>query len=213
VAQELSDTARKFVVIETDRTVLDAWLEHHPHTLYLHEDAADDAALQRAGLDRAAGVFAVTGDDSHNLMVAMSVKLLKPAVRVVVRLHDIRNEKKARRAGADEVVSPDFTGGMRITAAMVRPHVVNFMDQMMHSDEAMRVEEVIAPKGFASTPLGALLTPSRDYVLLAAHEHGRWVFNPGPEHPIQAGTALVLMASPEGRQRVEDTVAARVGST
>jgi voltage-gated potassium channel len=212
VAKELGDTARKFVVIETDRAVLDAWLEHHPHTLYLHEDAADDAALQRAGLERAAGVFAVTGDDSHNLMIAMSVKLLTPAVRVVVRLHDIRNEKKARRAGADAVVSPDFTGGMRITAAMVRPHVVAFMDQMMRTDEAMRVEEVVVPLGVAPTELDKLLPPSREYVLLAVHEQGQWVFNPPPQHPVQAGTTVVLMTSPEVRQRVAQSLAMRVVS-
>ena len=96
-------------------------------------------------MQAAAGVFAVTGDDSHNLMVSLSVKLLNPKARVVARMHDIRNAAKARRAGADEVVSPDFTGGMRIASAMVRPHVVNFMDQMLYSDENLRLEEVIVP--------------------------------------------------------------------
>jgi voltage-gated potassium channel len=123
VATELIKTKRAFVVIERDRTALDNWLSHHPETLYLHDDAADDDALQRAGVAHATGVFAVTGDDSHNLMVALSVKMIHPKARVVVRLHDIGNTKKARRAGADEIVSPDFTGGMRIASAMVRPHV------------------------------------------------------------------------------------------
>src|SRR5207244_6378471 len=115
--------------------------------------AASDEALRQAGLAHAAGVFAVTGDDSHNLMVALSVKLLHPRVRVVARLHDIGNADKARRAGADEIVSPDFTGGMRIASAMVRPHVVNFMDQMLRTDEALRVEEVVVPQGFAPKPI------------------------------------------------------------
>jgi len=203
VAHELAKTRRSLVVIERDRTVLDAWLEHHPHALYLHDDAADDDALHRAGLSNATGVFAVTGDDSHNLMVALSVKLLSPKVRVVVRLHDIRNTNKARRAGADEIVSPDFTGGMRIASAMVRPHVVNFMDQMLHSDEGQRVEQVVVPDGFDSKPLAELVPKSKDYLLMALHEHGNWVFNPSDDHMVNAGTALVLMTSPEGRMRVE----------
>ena len=203
VAHELAKTRRSLVVIERDRTVLDAWLEHHPHALYLHDDAADDDALHRAGLSNATGVFAVTGDDSHNLMVALSVKLLSPKVRVVVRLHDIRNTNKARRAGADEIVSPDFTGGMRIASAMIRPHVVNFMDQMLHSDEGQRVEQVVVPDGFDSKPLAELVPKSKDYLLMALHEHGNWVFNPSDDHMVNAGTALVLMTSPEGRMRVE----------
>lgn len=203
VASELVLTRRKFVVIESDRGALDNWLEHHPHSLYLHEDAADDEALRKAGLANAAGVFAVTGDDSHNLMVALSVKLLNHKVRVVVRLHDIRNTNKAKRAGADEIVSPDFTGGMRIASAMVRPHVVNFMDQMLHSDEGLRVEELVVPDGFSSTPLSELVPKSKNYLLMATHERGEWVFNPPDDHPIQAGTALVLMTSPDGRAHLE----------
>ncbi len=203
VAHELVKTRRTFVVIENNRETLDAWLEHHPGSFHLHEDAADDSALQRAGLAHAAGVFAVTGDDSHNLMVALSVKLLNPKARVVVRLHDIRNANKAKRAGADEIVSPDFTGGMRIASAMVRPHVVNFMDQMLHTDDGLRVEEVIVPAGFVSTPLAKLLPKCKDYLLMATHAKGQWIFNPSDDHPIEAGAALVFMASPEGRARVE----------
>ena len=203
VADELVKTNRPLVIIEIDRAALDQWLELHPDTPHLHADAADDEALRSAGVMAAAGVFAVTGDDSHNLMVSLSVKLLNAKARVVARVHDIRNTNKARRAGADEVVSPDFTGGMRIASAMLRPHAVNFMDQMLRSDEGLRVEEVIVPGDFPATELGQLAPRSKDYILMATHEHGKWVFNPADDHVVKAGTALVLMASPAGRARME----------
>ncbi|MGQ0710740.1 MAG: potassium channel family protein [Rhodoferax sp.] len=206
VANELLKTRREFVAIETDPEVLERWLSARPETPYLHADAAEDEALRDAGVMQAAGVFAVTGDDSHNLMIALSVKLLNPKARVVVRLHDIRNANKARRAGADEIVSPDFTGGMRIASAMLRPHVVNFMDQMLHSDDGLRVEEVVVPAGTTPVPVGAVVPRSRDYVLLATHEQGRWEFNPGDEHLLQAGSALVLMTNPGGRAHVEQAL-------
>lgn len=207
VAHELLKTRRKFVVIETDRVALDNWLEHHPHALYLHEDAADDDALQKAGVQQAAGVFAVTSDDSHNLMISLSVKLLNLKSRVVVRLHDIQNSKKARRAGADEIVSPDFTGGMRIASAMVRPHVVNFMDQMMYSDEGLRMEEVVVPDSFAPRSLSTLVPKSKDYLLVAIHDHEKWIFNPPDDQVINPGMALVLMTSPDGRANLEKLMA------
>jgi voltage-gated potassium channel len=206
VANELLKTRRIFVVIEPDRDALNRWLEHEPGTLYLHGDAADDDALRFAGVKAAAGVFAVTGDDSHNLMISLSVKLLNPKARVVARMHDIRNAAKARRAGADEVVSPDFTGGMRIASAMVRPHVVNFMDQMLYSDENLRVEEIIVPAHVPATPLEDLVPKSRDYLLMATHDHGKWVFNPPGSQLVKAGTALVLMVSPDGRAHLEKTL-------
>jgi voltage-gated potassium channel len=203
VGLELLATGRTFVVIESDLAALDRWLEHHPDTLYLHADAADDEALQRAGVDNSAGVFAVTGDDSHNLMVALSVKLLNPKSRVVVRLHDIRNSTKARRAGADEIVSPDFTGGMRIASAMVRPNVVNFLDQMLHSDGGLRLEEVVIPPGFAARPLGTLAPRAQEYLVMAVHENGNWIFNPNDQHPVQGGATLVFMANTGGRVALE----------
>lgn len=198
VAEELIQTHRSLVVIENSREVLNQWLEQHPSTLYLHADAADDEALRTAGVMNAAGVFAVTGDDSHNLMISLSVKLINPKARVVARLHDIRNADKARRAGADETVSPDFTGSMRIASAMVRPHAVNFMDQMLRTDDQLRVEEVMVPATFADTPVRDLIPKSRDYMLMATHEQGKWVFNPADDHLIKAGTALIVMTNPEG---------------
>ena len=203
VADELVKTRRTFVVIESDQAALDLWLEREPSTFHLHADAADDDALRRAGVLAAAGVFAVTGEDSHNLMVSLSVKLLNPKARVVARLHDVRNSDKARRAGADAIVSPDFTGGMRIASAMVRPHVVNFMDQMLQTDAALRVEEVVVPDGFSARTLSELLPRSREYLLMASHQQGHWVFNPPDNHLVGAGAALVLLASPEGRTQVE----------
>ena len=208
VANELIQTQRPLVVIEKDREALNHWLERQPHTLYLHTDAAVDDALRAAGVMTAAGVFAVTGDDSHNLMVTLSVKLLNPKARVVARLHDIGNADKAHRVGADEIVSPDFAGGMRIASAMVRPHAVNFMDQMLHSDDGVRVEEVIVPADFPSTPLAELVPKSRDYVLMATHEHGKWIFNPPDDHLVRTGAVLVLMTSPAGRARVEQLLKA-----
>jgi voltage-gated potassium channel len=207
VAAELVKTQRQIVAIESDRAALDRWMESNPGVPHLHADAADDAALNSAGVMRAAGVFAVTGDDSHNLMVALSVKLLNPKARVVVRLHDIRNSNKARKARADEIVSPDFTGGMRIASAMLRPHVVNFMDQMLLSEEGLRVEEVLVPTGFKSQTLGELVPRSRDYILVAAHAHGHWTFNPPDDYLVHSGMVLVLMTSPGGRAQLEETLA------
>jgi voltage-gated potassium channel len=206
VAMELLETKRTFVVIESDLAALERWLEHHPGTLHLHADAADDDALVRAGVAQSAGVFAVTGDDSHNLMVSMSVKLLNPKSRVVARLHDIRNSTKARKAGADEIVSPDFTGGMRIASAMVRPHVVNFIDQMLHSDLGLRLEEVVIPQGFAARSLLGLAPRAQEYLVLAIRENDQWVFNPADDHLLQSGATLVFMADTGGRKALEKRI-------
>ena len=91
---------------------------------------------------------------------------------------------------------------------MVRPHVVNFMDQMLRSDDGLRVEEVVLPAGSAARRVCDLFPKSREYLLMATHEDGNWVFNPADDHVVQGGAALVLMTSPIGRAQVEQLLQA-----
>jgi voltage-gated potassium channel len=203
VAHELEATKRSYVVIDEDMNPINIYLEKYPSQMFIHGDGSDDDILQRAHIETARGVFAVTGDDSKNLMISLTAKQLNPATRVVARCHEVRNFEKLRKAGADEIVSPDFTGGLRIASAMIRPHVVSFLDQMLKSDEHLRVEEVVVPSGFNEKTLNELNLHDRDHIVVALRDGARWVFNPDEKHPLRSGMTLVIMATPEGRRAVE----------
>jgi voltage-gated potassium channel len=207
VADELLKTERPFVAIDTNADILAAHEERTGHRILLHGDSADDDLLVRAGVARAAGVFAVTGDDAKNLVVSLSTKQLNPAARVVARVHDRRNVEKTRRAGADEIVSPDFTGGLRIASAMLRPHAVNLMDMMLHTADNLRVEEVLVPRGSPVATLGDA-GQRREWLIVAIRDaQSRWNFNPPPETRLVPGDTIVAIVSPEGRRLLEQALA------
>jgi len=50
------------------------------------------------------------------------------------------------------------------------PHVVNFLDEMLRSDDNLRMEEVLVPTGFSGKMLSMLISASRDYVVLAIRQ-------------------------------------------
>ena len=207
VAAELEATNRPYVAIEENLLTLEEQKEKNPSLLYLHGDASDDDLLVSADIKDAKGVFAVTGDDSRNLMIALTAKQLNPAVRVVARCHEIRNAVKLRKAGADAIVSPDFAGGMRIATAMVRPHVQTFLDEMLRSDQKLRVEEVTLPADFTPRDLGELRLRDPEFVLLALRRGHEWIFNPADDCLLEPGHILIVMASPDGLQSIEARLA------
>lgn len=207
VARELSVTHRRYVAIDTAEAQVASQLEHFPGLLHLTGDASDDEVLLAADIEDAAGVFAVTGDDARNLMITLTAKQLNPAARVVARCHEVRNIPKLRKAGADAIVSPDFTGGMRIAAAMLRPQVVTFLDDMLRSERGLRVEEVRVPAARDGRTLAGIARHGAGYVLVAVRADDGWVFDPPDDFVLREGQAVIAMASPEGRAALERALA------
>lgn len=205
VANELTATGRSYVIIDESRENIEAYLERG-EVPFIMGDGSDDDLLIRAHIENAVGLFAVTGEDSKNLLITITAKQLNPEIRVVARCHELRNIEKIRKAGADAIVSPDFTGGLRIASAMLRPHVVSFLDEMLRSDTNLRVEEVLVPARFPETRLGQLKLRSADYIVLAVREHGAWRFNPTDDELIRPGSTLIAMATPSGRVAIEEIV-------
>lgn len=203
VAHELHHTGRHFVAIDPEQARFDENLEKFPGLLYLNGDASDDDQLIGADIADARGLFAVTGDDSRNLMIIITAKQINPEIRVVARAQEMRNIEKMRKAGADEIICPDFTGGMRMASAMMRPHVVNFLDEMLKSEKHLRVEELPVPANFPTTRIGDLRLRGADYILLAVREESEWLFNPPDDYLLCAGQMLIAMASPAGRSQIE----------
>lgn len=206
VVAELQTGRQTWVAVDTDPAALARLGDGAPGAMTLEGDAADDEMLERAGIAHCRGVFAVTGDDAKNLVISLSAKQLNPAARVVARVHDPRNVAKTLRAGADEIVSPDFSGGRRIAALMLRPQMVSLADELLRADGPLQVEELTVPSGCAALSVRQL-GRSPHWLLVAIRDAGRWRFNPSDDQAIVPGDVLIVIATADGRLALERTLA------
>jgi trk system potassium uptake protein len=93
------------LVIELDPGRVDFIAEELGEDVIMQGDACDAATMERAGMERADLVVAVTGDDADNLTFCQIAKARYHVNRAVARINNPQNESLFRQLGIDSTVS------------------------------------------------------------------------------------------------------------
>jgi trk system potassium uptake protein TrkA len=93
------------LILELDQSRVDFVAEELGSDVIMQGDACDAATMERAGMERADLVAAVTGDDEDNLTVCQIAKAKFSVPRTVARINNPQNEALFRRLGIDSTVS------------------------------------------------------------------------------------------------------------
>jgi voltage-gated potassium channel len=158
-------------------------------------DATDEDALMAAGIDRATSLIAALGDSSANLALVLTARSLREDLRIVARIADDRDERKFIRAGADRVVNPYDIGGSRMAAIAFRPHVAEFLDEVVHADDHdIDIHEVQVHAG--SPAVGAEVGAISSAAVIAVKTpDGSYSFNPPRDRTLSTGDVLIAVGS------------------
>ena len=95
----------EILILELDQGRVDFVAEELGSDVIMQGDACDAATMERAGMERADLVAAVTGDDEDNLTVCQIAKAKFSVPRAVARINNPQNEALFRRLGIDSTVS------------------------------------------------------------------------------------------------------------
>jgi trk system potassium uptake protein len=104
LARELINKSHEVTVIESDQSryaVVEQELEHSAH----YGDGSELWVLERAGIERADLVVAVTGDDEDNILISQVAREKYGVVRVVARCNNPRNLQHFELLGVKPVIS------------------------------------------------------------------------------------------------------------
>jgi len=197
VARYLSNAGQQIVVVDRDAERLAAI--DYPTVI---GDVTDDDTLLRAGIERAGTLIAALDSDEANLFVTVSSRSFNPSIHVIARARSNSSEAKLLRVGADRVVNPQRLGGDRMAAFVTQPHVVDFVDVVMHDGSLeFRLEEVLIG---ADSPLaGETLRSTKVHeqtgalVLAIRRPDGSFTPNPSPEDQLAAGDVLIGVGTAE----------------
>lgn len=195
IVKELRSKHVKFVVIEKNPTIHE---HEREEALILEGDATLDDILKEAGIDKARGLITVLPTDAENLYVVLSAKGINPDLFIVARAGEEGSEQKLLRAGADRVISPYHTGGLKIAHTVLKPAVVDFIEFATKSGNIdLQIEEITVPEGssLAGFTLDQCGIGRELGVIIVAIKRasGDMDFNPNFRTSIKPGDTLIVL--------------------
>jgi len=104
LARELGEKANEVIVIEASRRRYEVVEEELEHSI-LYGDGTELWVLERAGIERADLVIAVTGDDEDNILICQMAREKYGVERVVSRCNNPRNLQHFELLGVKPAVS------------------------------------------------------------------------------------------------------------
>ena len=195
VTADLREAGVPFVVIDSNVDRCATLLQQG--VPFVEGDATLDDTLFEAGIERARGLVGALNADADNVMAVMSARGLNPQLFIVARAALPEAEKKLRRAGADEVISPYLVGARRISLSMLRPAVSGFLNAVIYDQQlqAEFTESVIEENSplVGQTLAEAGLAHGRDVLPIALMRAGKLTFTPLPDTILQAGDTLIVV--------------------
>src|SRR3989338_1122984 len=212
IAGEFLKTQVAFIAVDKDSDRIKQ-MSKIGRFLYVEGDATDDETLLRARIKEARGLITAFPEDRDNIFVILTARGLNASLRIVSRVNEQESRVKLLKAGADETVSTNFIGGLRMASVMIRPTVVSFLDKMLRAGgDDVRVAEAKIPPG--SGVVGLSLREARIYektglIVIGIARGESYELNSGPDTRLQEGDGLIICSSVEQLKKLNDLVAAR----
>lgn len=119
VVDQLERLEIPFVLIETNEGLYQELL--NDKTPVIHGDAKRHDILLQAGIERARGICIVIDNDADNLYITVTARSLNPKMKIITRAGQQRYANAIRSSGADEVIIPEYEGGL-MTGRMIQKY-------------------------------------------------------------------------------------------
>lgn len=115
VIERLARKRSDVVVIDVDGSRLDEFRKKSRKVLTIEGDATNELNLAKANIVEARHVVAAMESELDNLLIGITCKDMGDGISVIARSNNLAIANRMRKAGIDEVISPNQLGGERAT--------------------------------------------------------------------------------------------------
>jgi trk system potassium uptake protein len=200
LARELLDKEHEVTLIENNRRrylTVEQELEHNIQ----YGDASELWVLERAGIQRADMVIAVTGDDEDNMLICQVAREKYMAERIIARVNNPRNLQHFDLLGIKPSVSATGLILNLIEHEVPEYGLVHLLD---FPEERLEIIEMLLEKDskVAGQRVGDLQMPEGS-LLISVLREGRG-FVPGPETVLEPGDEILAVLDPGTEEDLKD---------
>ncbi|HWK18604.1 MAG TPA: NAD-binding protein [Solirubrobacteraceae bacterium] len=208
LARELIAKGQEVSLIESDHRryrVVEEELEHAVQ----YGDATELWVLERAGIQRADLVIAVTGDDEDNMLICQVAKEKYGAQRIVARVNNPRNLQHFKLLGIQPAVS-----ATDLILRLIEHEVPEYGLVQLLALEEERLEIIELEVSAGSVAAGSRVADVElpDGALIISVLRGGAGFVPKADSVIQAGDQVLLILDPGLEDDITPQFAARAGA-
>jgi trk system potassium uptake protein len=192
LARELISREHEVTLIESSRErylTLEEELEHAIH----YGDATELWVLERAGIQRADLVIAVTGDDEDNMLVCQVAKEKYLCDRIIARVNNPRNYDHFKLLGIQPAVSATDLILRLIEHEVPRYGLVHLLALEEERLEIIELE-VNAEAPTVGERISDIVLPEGSLIISVLREGSGFV--PRPDTVIEAGDEVLLVLNP-----------------
>ena len=192
LARELVVKGNEVTLIESSRPRYLALVEEFEHGLQ-YGDATELWVLERAGIQRADLVIAVTGDDEDNMLVCQVAKEKYLCGRIIARVNNPRNLQHFRLLGVQPAVS-----ATDLILRLIEHEVPEYGLVQLLALEEEHLEIIELEVGEGSDAAGRRVQDVHlpDGSLIISVLRGGTGFVPKAESVIEAGDQVLLILDP-----------------
>jgi len=163
----------------------------------------DDKNIISLELDKSIkAFFCVSDDKNNNLFVTLSVRNLKPNLKIISVSFATQDNKTMLLAGANKIINPYEIGALRIFRLLNKPYILDILDNILFGESNIEVSEITIEKNSILDGIYLKETniiEENNLILLGIQDkeiQDKFIFySSGINHKIDYGDTIVLLGN------------------